>query len=251
MMTSSLGRFVALAAIYIERFGLSLLFFYFALEHWLWLTTPGSSLYAAIHALIQAHPFIELFRQVVWMLYYVFIGLMLLLGHRVMVPPRNVKDLVIPLATTFFYFAYEATHWFPFSLTVNRFPVSWQGSCVTIGLFLNLLGMCIEFWAALSLGRSFGILVEVRKVVVEGAYRRIRHPVYLGSIIFILGFAAAGGSIAFFILVLIHIALIIYRARLEEVRLAESSPEYEEYRKRAGFLFPKFRRSAPAAWKAN
>jgi protein-S-isoprenylcysteine O-methyltransferase Ste14 len=35
--------------------------------------------------------------------------------------------------------------------------------------------------------------------------------------------------------------LIIYRARLEEARLAESSPEYQEYQKRTGFIFPRFR----------
>jgi protein-S-isoprenylcysteine O-methyltransferase Ste14 len=238
MMTSGVGRSVALAAILIERFGLPPLFFYYAVEHWRWITTTGTSEYA----LIQIYPFIEISRQVVWMLYEIFIGLMLLFGRRVMIPPRNVKDFVVPLATTFFYFAYEASYWFPAGLSANRFPIAWQNSSVTTALLLNLAGLSVELWALLSLGRSFGVLVEVRKVVVEGAYRWIRHPIYLGSIIFIMGFAAANGSIAYFILVPVHIALIVYRARLEEGRLAESSPEYGEYRKRTGFMFPKFRR---------
>lgn len=237
MMTSRLGRSVALAAMFIERFGLSLLFFYFAFEHWRLITTKGTPEYA----LIQIYPFIEISRQVVWMLYEFFVGLLLLLGRRVMIPPRNIKDLVVPLATTFFYFVYEASYWFPAALSANRFPVAWENASVTTALLLHLVGLCVELWAALWLGRSFGILIEVRKVVVEGAYRWIRHPIYLGSIIFIMGFAAAGGSIAYFILVPVHIVLIVYRARLEEARLAETSPEYEEYRKRTGFMFPKFR----------
>jgi protein-S-isoprenylcysteine O-methyltransferase Ste14 len=43
-------------------------------------------------------------------------------------------------------------------------------------------------------------------------------------------------------LVPIHIALLLYRARLEEARLSEYSAEYQEYRKRTGFIFPRFRR---------
>jgi hypothetical protein len=36
--------------------------------------------------------------------------------------------------------------------------------------------------------------------------------------------------------------LLLYRARLEESRLSEYSMEYREYRKRTGFIFPRFRR---------
>jgi protein-S-isoprenylcysteine O-methyltransferase Ste14 len=57
------------------------------------------------------------------------------------------------------------------------------------------------------------------------------------------GLALANFSAAYFILVPIHIALLLYRARLEELRLSEHSTEYREYRKRTGFIFPKFRRS--------
>jgi protein-S-isoprenylcysteine O-methyltransferase Ste14 len=238
MMTGILGRSMALAAIYFERYGLPLLFFFYAGEHCYWILTPGSSEYR----LIQAYPLVEIFRQVVWILFDILIALMLLLGRRVTVLPKNVKDLVVPLATTFFFLAYEASDWFPKAVKENLCPVGSRGTCITIGLLLNLAGLIISIWALLSLGRSFGVFIEVRKVVVEGAYRWMRHPIYFGELFYVSGFMASNFSVAYFVLVPLHIALIVYRARLEEARLAESSPEYQEYQKRTGFIFPRFGR---------
>jgi len=65
---------------------------------------------------------------------------------------------------------------------------------------------------------------------------------YLGYILMLLGLALVNFSTAYFILVPIHIALLLYRARLEEARLSEHSPEYREYTKRTGFIFPRLRR---------
>jgi protein-S-isoprenylcysteine O-methyltransferase Ste14 len=236
MMTGLLGRSVAKAAIFFERYVVSLIFFFYAWERANLLLASKSEF-----ALIQAHPVIEIFRQVVWLLFDIFTGMVLLFGRRVAVLPKNLKDVLVPLITTFFYLAYEASRHLPAWLTENRCPAAWQVVCVTTGLFLNLLGLSIATWATLSLGRSFGVLIEVRKVVTEGAYRWVRHPIYFGYLFFILGFLATNFSIAFFILVPVQIALMVYRARLEEVRLAESSPEYQEYQRRTGFLFPGFR----------
>jgi protein-S-isoprenylcysteine O-methyltransferase Ste14 len=238
MMTSTLGRSVAQAATILERWALPLIFFFFAWEHIHGLMIPGTPEYA----LIGVHPVIEIFRQVVWVLFDIFTGLMLLLGRHVTVLPKNMKDLLVPLATTFFYLAYEASRYLPMRLTQNICPVVWQIPSMTAGLLLNLIGLSIATWATISLGRSYGILIEVRKVVTEGAYRWMRHPIYFGYLFFLLGFAATNFSITFFILVPLHMVLMIYRARLEEARLSESSVEYQEYRKRTGFLFPAFLR---------
>jgi protein-S-isoprenylcysteine O-methyltransferase Ste14 len=237
MMTGILGRSVARAAIFFERYGLSLIFFYYAWEHANWILASKSEF-----ELIQAHPVIEIFRQVVWLLFDIFTGLVLLFGRRVAVLPKDVKDLLVPLVTTFFYLLYEASRHLPAWLSENPCPMAWQAACLTGGLFLNFFGLSIAIWSTLSLGRSFGVLIEVRKVVTEGAYQWVRHPIYFGYLFFISGFLATNFSIAFFILVPVHIALMVYRARLEETRLAEFSPEYREYQKRTGFLFPKFRK---------
>jgi protein-S-isoprenylcysteine O-methyltransferase Ste14 len=46
-------------------------------------------------------------------------------------------------------------------------------------------------------------------------------------------------SIAVTVIVVLHTLLMIYRARLEEARLAEASTEYREYMWEVGFLVPR------------
>lgn len=236
---TTLGRHIALAAIYFERYGLSLLFFVLAglRIHQLMVFGPKE------HAEVRAAPLVGLLKEVIWVQMYVCIGLLLLFGRRVMSLPQKLQDLVIPLCATFFNVSYLAVPWLPAALQKNLGPVGWQLPCIAIGLLFNLLGLWIAVWGAIHLGRSFGVLIEVRKVVLQGAYRWVRHPIYLGHIFFITGFAIANFSLAFFILVPAHIMLLAYRARLEEARLVEFSPAYAEYQKQTGFLLPKFRRT--------
>jgi len=235
----TLGRRVAWAAVYFERYGLSLVFLYLA----------GSRLHALVvlghseRSQIAAAPLIGILREVIWVQMYLYVGLLLLLGRRVMAPPQKIIDLVVPMGTTFFNLAYGVIPWLPALLQKSLCPAGWQTACIATGLFFNLVGLWIAVWGAIHLGRSFGVLIEVRKVVLEGAYRWIRHPIYLGHICFLVGFAIANFSLAFFILVPVHIALLLYRARLEEARLAEVSPEYQAYQKRTGFIFPKLRQA--------
>jgi protein-S-isoprenylcysteine O-methyltransferase Ste14 len=42
------------------------------------------------------------------------------------------------------------------------------------------LGNALALWGSLSLGRSFGVTPAVRKRVLTGAYRWLRHPIYVG-----------------------------------------------------------------------
>ncbi len=224
-----------LALIYVERYGLSAVFFYLALGHWDTLTTNTGN----EHRLIEGFPLLEVFRQITWIELYVFTGFMLLIGRRVTVPPQGMKDILIPLISTFYYLIYEAASWLPDAFTRSLCAPAWQPACLTAGLALNLLGFCIAVWATQSLGRSFGVWVEVKTVVTRGAYRRMRHPIYFGYIFLLSGFAVGNFSIVFFILTPLHIALMFYRAWLEEKRLAASSMEYQAYQKRTGFIFPK------------
>lgn len=234
---TTLGRRVALTAIYLERYGLSLVFFVLAGLRLHGLIVPD----ATERAQIEAAPVGEVLSRVIWVQLYIYVGLLLLIGRRVTVPPQKIEDLVLPLGTTFFYIAYNAVSWLPACLTKSLLPAGWHTPGVVAGFALNLLGLGISGWAALHLGRSFSVWIEVRKVVLEGAYRHIRHPMYLGYLCFLAGLVLANFSWAYLILVPIHMFLLLYRARREENRLAESSPEYAAYRKRTGFIFPKFR----------
>jgi len=240
-MTSrkTLGRGAALVAVYGERYVVSIIFLCLAADRMHRLITASG----AERAAIEAAPFTTIIRQIIWAQLYVYWGLLLLLGRRVTGLPERFHDILLPLATTFFYLAYGVTPWLPHWLAQSLCPPNWHSACASLSLILNLLGLWIAVWAAVYLGRSFGVLIEVRQVVLEGAYKWVRHPMYSGYVFFLAGFALANFSLAYFILVPLHIGLLLYRARLEESRLAESSAEYEAYRKRTGFIFPRlFRR---------
>ena len=109
------------------------------------------------------------------------------------------------------------------------------------GLVLCLAGFALAIWARLHLGRNWGMpmsLKEGHELVTTGPYRYIRHPVYTGMILAILGSALATslGWLAIFVWVLIYF---VYSARTEEGLMLQQFPDqYAEYRKRTKFLIP-------------
>ncbi len=237
VVSATLDRKAALAAIYTERYVLSLVYLCLAGIEFHNLRVglprqPGT----------ESAALVEVIRHVNWLLLNLFVGLLLLLGRRVAVPPQKLNDILVPLTASFFTLAYTTIPWFPTSLQKSLCPPGLQTPLAAAGLILGAIGPVVATWSVLCLGRSFGIFVMVRKVVFGGPYRWVRHPMYLGYICMCAGLALANFSGAWFILVAIHIVLLLYRARLEEAQLSEYSTEYREYTKRTGFIFPRFRR---------
>jgi len=236
-MSTTLGRKTALTAVYAERYALSLVYLCLAgTECWkLW---TGKSLPPGDEGAV----FVEVARQVIRLLLDSFVGLLLLLGRRAAVPPKTFKDILIPLAASFYTLMYHTVPWFPASLKTSLCPPDLQTPFALAGLVLGILGPVVAVWSVIYLGRSFGVFVVVRKVVLDGPYQWVRHPMYLGYVCICTGLFLANVSGAYFILILLHISLLLYRASLEEARLSEYSAEYREYMKHTGFIFPRFRR---------
>lgn len=57
-----------------------------------------------------------------------------------------------------------------------------------VGAVLQLTGLSIAICALLSLRRSIGIVAADRGIVTTGAYRVVRHPMYTGHSICLLGY---------------------------------------------------------------
>lgn len=92
--------------------------------------------------------------------------------------------------------------------------------------------------AVTSLGRSLSIMPEARKLVTDGLYRLVRHPLYLAELIANVGvFLQYRSWLAAAILVAVTFFL-LRRMVWEERILAEAFPEYIAYRQRTRRLLP-------------
>ena len=54
---------------------------------------------------------------------------------------------------------------------------------VTVAVFLLLMGLVVQVWAKLTLGRSLGLVAAHRGLKVSGPYRFVRHPMYAGYLL--------------------------------------------------------------------
>ena len=88
----------------------------------------------------------------------------------------------------------------------------------------------------------FGTVREKPEIINSGVFRIVRHPIYLGAILFYLGATLITMSIASAALWLFIIGFYIGISRYEEHILTEAfGNDYLEYKKKTGMLFPKFR----------
>ena len=116
---------------------------------------------------------------------------------------------------------------------------TWIGSLV--GGFLLLFGTLLATCAAFNLGRNLTPLPvpkENAALIISGAYRFVRHPIYSGLIFMAIGWGLWRHSwltIGYALLLFIFFDV---KSRLEERMLTEKFPEYAEYRKRIRKLIP-------------
>src|SRR5262249_28460109 len=59
---------------------------------------------------------------------------------------------------------------------------------VMAAAFLLLMGMVVQVWAKLTLGRSLGLVPAHRGLKISGPYRYVRHPMYAGYLLSHLAF---------------------------------------------------------------
>jgi len=123
-------------------------------------------------------------------------------------------------------------------------PILWTRT-LAIGItadITTLFGLLIQLWARTSLGRNWSADVtfkEKHELIDRGPYRFIRHPIYSGLLLLILGTALWHGHVdGFIILILISVGVYV-RARQEERLLAKHFPEsYPPYKKRTTMFIP-------------
>jgi len=103
---------------------------------------------------------------------------------------------------------------------------------------LSVAGLALSLWSLWHLRSAFSILAEARSVVRSGPYRFIRHPLYMGEAITMLGLCLLQGTaIALALWAVVNLSQLV-RARIEENKLAKEFPEYHAYRRETRFILP-------------
>lgn len=109
------------------------------------------------------------------------------------------------------------------------------------GVALCLLGFGLAINARWHLGRNWGMPMsrkEQPELVTSGPYALIRHPIYTGLILAMLG-SAIGVNVLWAPLLVLAGAYFFYSARREEKVMLQLFPEqYSAYVERTGMLAP-------------
>jgi protein-S-isoprenylcysteine O-methyltransferase Ste14 len=122
---------------------------------------------------------------------------------------------------------------------------------VALGLVLLALGLAFTVWARVYLGRNWSGMVTVKEgheLIRSGPYAYVRHPIYTGLLVALLGSAVTCGELRALIGLGIVAGAFIRKLRIEERFMRELFPQqYQRYCAEVPALIPFTRlpRSAP------
>jgi protein-S-isoprenylcysteine O-methyltransferase Ste14 len=146
---------------------------------------------------------------------------------------------VLPLLFAFLLFSLpEADRgWLGAPLYSQSLAAGW------LGVLLTAAGVAIAFWARVHLGTNWSGVVTLKEdheLIRTGPYRTIRHPIYTGILLAVLGSVVAlaqfRGVIAF---VIIWLSFYIKARREESLLSAEFGPRFAEHRQHTGMFLPR------------
>ncbi|MBI4862890.1 MAG: isoprenylcysteine carboxylmethyltransferase family protein [Candidatus Riflebacteria bacterium] len=142
-------------------------------------------------------------------------------------PARGIASTAVPLVASVL----------PFGL-LHCPPTAFGAAHQEAFLALLCLPTAFMVWAYLCLNRSFAIMAEARELKTAGAYRIVRHPVYLaqllcGAVVLAWRFCPVSAAVY-----LLFLAAQLVRIREEEAALALAHPGYADYRRRTWALVP-------------
>jgi protein-S-isoprenylcysteine O-methyltransferase Ste14 len=123
-------------------------------------------------------------------------------------------------------------------------PVPWE-VCL-LGYLLILVGMGISIWAE-AVNKFFEPTVRLQTdrgqtVIDSGPYAIVRHPGYVGGMLFFVGTPLALGSLWALIPAVLASLLLVLRTKWEDETLQAKLPGYREYAQRVRY------RLLPGVW---
>ena len=110
------------------------------------------------------------------------------------------------------------------------------------GLGVTLAGISLTMWARFILGRNWSAMVTIKqdhRLIRTGPYAIIRHPIYSGLLLALLGTAFVVGEVRGFAAVAFAFVAWLIKSRAEERFLREEfGEEYAAYRRKTYAFVP-------------
>jgi len=135
--------------------------------------------------------------------------------------------------------AYVSADW----LRIRVLPASlWLEA---LGIAITVAGLGFAIWARAYLGTNWSSAVTVKvghELVRTSPYRWVRHPIYSGMILAMLGTALGRQQLRGLVAVVLLYAGFTMKSRIEERAMAGLfAAEYEDYSRSTGAIFPNLR----------
>jgi protein-S-isoprenylcysteine O-methyltransferase Ste14 len=146
----------------------------------------------------------------------------------------------LPLILAVYLLSLSATgfEWLDARFLQSSPDVAW------LGVALTAAGVAVAFWARWHLGANWSGVVTLKEgheLIRTGPYRTIRHPIYTGILLALLGTAVSLGEVRALIALAIAWLSFYVKARREESFLAqEFGPGFTEHLRRTGMFLPRF-----------
>jgi protein-S-isoprenylcysteine O-methyltransferase Ste14 len=122
--------------------------------------------------------------------------------------------------------------------------VAESGPLNLFGLVLAGAGVAFAIWARWHLGRNWSAVVSIREghdLICTGPYRAVRHPIYTGLLLAIMGTVLIVGEFRALMALAIAVASLYLKARKEDAWLAREFGEtFEVHVRRTGMFLPRF-----------
>ena len=130
-------------------------------------------------------------------------------------------------------------HWWPPVLSERVVPSDIVLAAVGAAIVAPGLGFAV--WARVHLGRNWSGIVTVKEghaLIRSGPYQAIRHPIYSGLLLAVIGTAAAIGEWRGILAVICVLIGFLRKIQIEEKRMSENFAEYAQYRQQTAALIP-------------
>jgi protein-S-isoprenylcysteine O-methyltransferase Ste14 len=176
----------------------------------------------------------------IWLLYWIVSAVGVRRNERGETVIQHFKKSLVLAAGVFLIFA-RAT---PLGPLDRRFIPSNYGVRV-FALAMVIAGLAFSVWARVHLGKFWSARVTLKEgheLIQSGPYAWVRHPIYTGIGLAMLGIALFSGQWRALIGASIFIVGHWLKSRREEALLiSQFGSAYKEYRSRTGSLLPRFR----------